>query len=488
MRRNWTFGQKLGIGFAVMVVLVVIISLVAIYGMSAIAADKERLVAVNARHLILAKSLTAAAERKGGAMRAYLMTRNGRWLEDMNEAGEEFNAMLSELQRDFASTGSAHQFDTFERSAQAYNAALADTVALGRQGASPAKVTDAFETTVVPLRRILDEQVALLTRHEERALAASQEASRKRQSAITTVIALIAAAVGVIATLMAVLLTRNLGRQIGSTVSHVQSSSTELQAAANQQAMGMKEQAVAMSQITSTISELLATSRQIADNAQRVALIAEDTAQSAEAGQASIGTAHDSTIGMQRQVELIVTHMGELGRKSQQIGSIVDIVTELAEQTNILAINATIEAAGAGDAGKRFAVVADEIRKLADRVGWATKDIRRLIDDIRQAVGVTVMTTESGSKMAEASLQRFETFADHFRQIASQVVNTTEAAREIELSTKQQTTAVEQVNIAVANVAQGTRETEASSSQTLRTASELAQLSRDLLGLVRRSA
>src|SRR4029077_8321884 len=94
----------------------------------------------------------------------------------------------------------------------------------------------------------------------------------------------------------------------------------------------------------------------------------------------------------------IVSHMLELGKKSQEIGQVLDIVQELAEQTNILAINATIEAAGAGEAGKRFAVVADEIRKLADRVTLQTKEIRGLIDDVRGAVNTTVMATETGSK------------------------------------------------------------------------------------------
>src|SRR6185312_9715141 len=99
--------------------------------------------------------------------------------------------------------------------------------------------------------------------------------------------------------------------------------------------------------------------------------------------------------------------MLDLGKKSQQIGAVLDIVAELAEQTNILAINATIEAAGAGDSGKRFAIVADEIRKLADRVGGSTKEVRGLIDDVRSAVNTTVMTTETGSKAVDATGKQF---------------------------------------------------------------------------------
>jgi methyl-accepting chemotaxis protein len=177
--------------------------------------------------------------------------------------------------------------------------------------------------------------------------------------------------------------------------------------------------------------------------------------------------------------------MLDLGKKSQQIGGILEIINELAEQTNILAINATIEAAGAGDSGKRFGVVADEIRKLADRVGGSTKEIRGLIDEIRAAVNTTVMTTEGGTKAVDAGARQFGDVTAALKQIVGLVSTTTEAAREIELSTKQQSTAVEQVNIAVSNVAQATKETEASSSQTLQTAQQLTTLSRDLMRLIR---
>lgn len=279
-------------------------------------------------------------------------------------------------------------------------------------------------------------------------------------------------------------ISRSLASQIGTTVRHVQASAAELQAAANQQASGAKQQATAMAEITTTISELLATSRQIAESARRVADIANQTATQTRSGDATVARGTEAVAGIRRQVDAIVGHMLELGKKSQQIGSVLDIVSELAEQTNILAINATIEAAGAGEAGRRFGVVADEIRKLADRVGGSTKEIRSLIDDVRAAVNTTVMTTETGSKAVEAGSEQFVQVATAFRQITSQIATTTEAAKEIELSTKQQATAVEQVNSAITNVAQASKESEVSTGQTLRTAIELATLSRDLLRLV----
>jgi methyl-accepting chemotaxis protein len=279
-------------------------------------------------------------------------------------------------------------------------------------------------------------------------------------------------------------ISRSLSEQIGTAVGQVRSSSTELQAAANQQASGAKEQVSAMTEISTTISELLATSRQIAESAQRVAHNAEQTANAARAGHGTVDLTHESISGIRRQVDQIVTHMLELGRKSQEIGAVLDIVSELAEQTNILAINATIEAAGAGDAGKRFAVVAEEIRKLADRVGGSTKEVRTLIDDVRSAVNTTVMATETASKAVDAGTRQFGDVASTFKQIATLVTTTTDAAREIELSTKQQSTAVEQVNVAIANLAQASVETETSATQTLQTVSQMATLSRNLLRII----
>ncbi|WP_438030042.1 CHASE3 domain-containing protein [Sorangium sp. So ce233] len=280
------------------------------------------------------------------------------------------------------------------------------------------------------------------------------------------------------------LIIRGINRRIQSATRRIESSATELQAAATQQAQGAKEQATTSSEVSTTMKELLSTSHQIAESTQRVTQIAADTAAAARAGDETVKRAREGIDGVQRQVEQIVLHMLDFGKKSQEIGGILQIINELAEQTNILAINATIEAAGAGDAGRRFGVVADEIRKLADRVGGSTKEIRALIEEIRAAANTTVIATESGSKAVDASARQFGDVATSFRQISELVGSTAEASREIELSTKQQATAVEQVNAALLDVARTARETEASSSVTLKTSSELAGLSKELVRLI----
>src|SRR5262249_39419504 len=148
----------------------------------------------------------------------------------------------------------------------------------------------------------------------------------------------------------------------------------------------------------------------------------------------------------------------------------------------------TIEAAGAGESGTRFSAVADEIRKLADRTAGSTKEIRALVEEIRSGVNTTVMVTEGGSKAADAAAKQITDVAAAFGKISEAVVVTTQASKEIELSTKQQTSAVEQVDVAVAGVAQAAKDTEVSTSQTLLAASQLAKLSKDLTRLIRSDA
>ena len=320
---------------------------------------------------------------------------------------------------------------------------------------------------------------------EEQSLLQKRSAEARASSDMTMAVILWGGLLGVIVVgAIGWLISKSLSDQIGAAVGQVRSSSSELQTAANQQANGAKEQAAAMTEISTTISELLATSRQIAESAQRVARNAEQTANSARTGHGTVDLTHESIAGIRRQVDQIVSHMLELGRKSQEIGAVLDIVSELAEQTNILAINATIEAAGAGDAGKRFAVVAEEIRKLADRVGGSTKEVRTLIDDVRSAVNTTVMATETGSKAVDAGTRQFGDVASIFKQIANLLTATTDAAREIELSTKQQASAVEQVNTAIASVTQASVETETSAGQTLQTVSQMAILSKNLMRII----
>jgi methyl-accepting chemotaxis protein len=480
----WTFGRRIAAGFAVTFALLAVVGFAAYRSIDALTKTSYFVTHTNQVIDKIAATLSQLQDAETG-QRGFLLTGNDTYLEPYLRGTAALPQLMKDLRQLTSDNQSQQQrIDEAEPLIASRLALLKRGIDMRRSvGFEPALqvvVSGDGKKLMDDLRRVFGQLDA-----EERDLLKQRADDVETASRGATMTIMAGTLLGLAFVFGAGwFLTLTLNRQIGAAVGQVQSSSAELQAASTQQATGSREQANATSEISTTISELLATSRQITESAQRVAQIAGQTATAARAGDETLGTAHESIAAIRRQVDLIVNHMLELGRKSQRIGAVLEIVSELAEQTNILSINATIEAAGAGESGKRFAAVAEEIRKLADRVAGSTKEIRGLIDDVRSAVNTTVMATETGSKAVDAGSKQFGHVAVSFKQIADLVVTTTEAAREIELSTKQQMTAVEQVNVAIRNVAQASKETEASSGQTQQTASQLAFLSKDLLRLV----
>lgn len=485
MFKNWTFGRRLAVSFGLAALVLLIIAVTA-YRNTYNLVDNDKWVDHSYQVRTKLADLLSTLKDAETGQRGYTITGDDSYLEPYQTALPQIRTLFDSLKQ--ATADNPRQQERLAELSPAIDSKLAELKRTidarrdqGFDAAAKIIATGVGKANMDQIRTIV-----MAADRDEVDLLQQRSTDAHNAADLAMSIVLWGGIAGIVVVgLIGWFITSSLSQQIGSAVGQVQSSSAELQAAANQQATSAKEQTTAMNEITTTISELLATSRQIAESAQRVSQTAEQTANAARSGHGTVDASQESITGIRRQVDQIVTHMLELGKKSQEIGSVLDIVSELAEQTNILAINATIEAAGAGDAGKRFAVVADEIRKLADRVGGSTKEIRILIDDVRGAVNTTVMATETGSKTVDAGARQFNEVAQSFKQIAGLVTTTTEASREIELSTKQQATAVEQVNIAIASVAQASVETETSASQTLLTVSQLAALSKDLLRIIR---
>ncbi|MFC7533278.1 methyl-accepting chemotaxis protein [Actinoplanes sp. GCM10030250] len=484
MKSGSTFSSKLVGGFVLTVGLTVLMGAASAGALTTVTNSKDDVIASTSRELFDTQQLSTIAEQRIGDYRAYLLTGAETNLAAVTSNRELFLSKISNLRDVFTDPGRLAMLDKVAQAETAYAAVLEPTLQRRKTITNLQNISQLNATEVGPARRALQQAIAdLISRVQADAAKANKAASRQSVQAIAVVCGLGLLSI-VSAGVIALRLNRRLRRQVGSAIGHIQSSSAQLEAAATQQATGGRDQAGAINEITTTISELLITSRQIADSAQRVAKIAEETADAAQNGDATIDQTRQSIAAIRTQVDQIVQHMLSLGEKSQQIGGVVDLVSELAEQTNILAINATIEASGAGEWGRRFAVVAEEIRKLADRTAGSAREIRALIEDIRSAVNTTVMATEIGARAVDAGVHQFDDATNSFRRIAHLVSTTTDATREIELTTKQQTTAVEQVNMAASDTARVTQETEHSALQTKQTAAHLSTLSSDLQRLV----
>lgn len=486
MFRSLTIGQQIAIG----VLLPFLFLLVAItpYSYSnAVAISETGKAVVHAQSVILrTNEVLSTIKDVEVAQRNFILTGREEYMGSCRSLAEDLDKKLEDLRRLTADNAEQQQRLATMRSLwrDKQGEVLESAEARRRQGLGAALQLMSDGRGAHTMSELRTLAVNMTSTEEEMLRQRSNDnAAASRRAAILPIVCT-PLCLGVMA-FAVVLISRNLNRQIGTAVQHIRSSAAELQAAAGQQTKGAKGQAATATEVATTMRELVSTSRQIAESAQRVTGVAADTTAAARNGDHTVQGAQEAVEQVKRQVDRIVSHMLDLGKRTQEIGGILDIINELAEQTNILSINATIEAAGAGEAGRRFSVVADEIRKLADRVGGSTKEIRSLIEEVRAAANTTVMVTEDGSKAVDASTRQFGEVAASFRRIVELLGNTAQASREIELSTKQQTTAVEQASTAIGDVAQTARETETSSAQTMETANQLASLSQQLMRLVR---
>ena len=263
-------------------------------------------------------------------------------------------------------------------------------------------------------------------------------------------------------------------------IQQISSSANQLMSISSQQSAGANQQSAAVQEATTTSEEIAVTARQVADNALQV----EDQARQADAACGSgLQEVSDAVHGMETlrgQVQSIAAAMLELGENSQRIGGIVDIIDEISDQTNLLALNAAIEAAGAGESGKRFSIVANEVRRLAERTVVATRQIKGLIEEIQKATNSTIMLSEEGGKGVETANSLVTRVSSALSTINAMVQETTSAAREIKLSTQQQTTASEQMAETVAEVRDVADQSAASAEETTQAIAELTSLAENL--------
>ncbi|HJV66570.1 MAG TPA: methyl-accepting chemotaxis protein [Geomonas sp.] len=281
------------------------------------------------------------------------------------------------------------------------------------------------------------------------------------------------------------------GRLIASVkeaVVQLSSASNEMMAISAQQASGATQQASAVQEVTTTSEEIAITAKMITSNAKSVETVADDTAKNCNAGRDDVANAIEGMGKVRNQVQSIARAMLELGDNSQKIGGIIEIIDEISDQTNLLALNAAIEAAGAGEAGKRFAIVAQEVKRLADRTVEATRQINGLIGEIQRATNNTIMVTEEGTKAVDAASSLVDKVQLSFASIVGTAHETSRTAKEISLSTQQQTSACEQMAETMSEVRDVAQQVAMSANETERAIAEILELAARLRDITEKEA
>lgn len=248
---------------------------------------------------------------------------------------------------------------------------------------------------------------------------------------------------------------------LGMLATQIQSSSVEVASAASsvnqiasELASGSSEQAASVVEITAAMEELARTASQIADNAGEQARLAEAAEESGNQGAAAVEEAVDGVEEVKKRIAGIASRADTLGTRSKEIYRVLDLITDIAQETHILSLNAAIEAATAGEHGRRFSVVAEEVRRLAQRSQESVDSVRNLLDEFAGSIRATVVATEEGSKEASRVLERARSAASAIEELRSASSDTARVAREISLATQQQNAASDEVVLTLKEVSQ----------------------------------
>lgn len=273
---------------------------------------------------------------------------------------------------------------------------------------------------------------------------------------------------------------RDMATQIRDVVASVATATAQIQAATTQQTATTTEQDAAVTQTVATVEEVRATVQQTAERAQTVAEASQQSVSVSRDGQQAVTETVQGMDTIRTRVEDIAENILMLSERTQQIGEIIDTVNALADQSKLLALNASIEAARAGEEGKGFAVVAMEVRQLAEQSRDATARVRNILNEIQQATNTAVMVTEEGSKGAESGMDMAQRAGESIRDLAATIEEAAQAAIQIAGSTNQQTNGMDQLAAAMTQIQQATAQTAASARQTEQSIRELNELSRRL--------
>jgi len=240
-------------------------------------------------------------------------------------------------------------------------------------------------------------------------------------------------------------------------------------------------------QVTSTataMEEMNATVLEVAHNSSDAAESANHNREQAINGQSKVSETVDAVLGVQTTTTELAEVMDDLNQKAESIGTVMNVITDIADQTNLLALNAAIEAARAGEAGRGFAVVADEVRKLAEKTMTATQEVGQAINGIQSAVGSSVTKSRDADTALGKATDHAQTAGQLLGDIVETVQNSADMVRSIATAAEQQSATSEEINRSVEEINRISEETANSMAESAQAIDEIAALADDLNVLI----
>ncbi len=275
-------------------------------------------------------------------------------------------------------------------------------------------------------------------------------------------------------------------KQIATSSNDVSSAAAMLDNATEQMATGVEEAAMQVNSVATASEEMSKTTSEIAQNCVIAAKSSQEASDSANTGETIITETIDVMNRINSNVRDSAQIIRELGQRSDQIGEVVGLINDVADQTNLLALNAAIEAARAGEHGRGFAVVADEVRKLAERTTQATQEIRQTIQSMQLETKKAVVSMEEGVKDVGQGAIEAQKSGDALKHILNQITKVTTEINQIAVASEEETATTNEIASSIQQISQVMQETARRIQQNAEASAKLASLSKNMDGIVGR--
>ncbi|MFN6463925.1 MAG: methyl-accepting chemotaxis protein [Nostoc sp. DedVER02] len=400
------------------------------------------------------------------SVRGYLLEKNQTSFDEYQKSQRSFNELLSKLMSLARTEQEQQSLTRLEGLLNNLMVVEDDLIGKVNQG----KLQEAVETwSHENARSMVDRLTSAIDEVQRREDQNVILAAKEQQAALDTLKLTILSATGLsllLSVLTGIWIISRTARQINESASAIATSTAEIAATIEEQERTANQQAASVSETTTTMDELSASAQQSAQQASTASTSAQQVLNLAEQGNQSLNRTLEGMAALSHRVSAVADQMLRLNEQTKQIGNISGLVSDLANQTNMLALNAAVEAVRAGEQGKGFAIVAAEIRKLADRSKRSAEKINVLVNDIQSAIHSTVVMTDESTKTAQQGAAITKQTVEVFINVTDAVNRMVLNIQQISLNASQQSIAVQQILQAMNALNNSARETAIGISQT----------------------
>ncbi|MFZ0945028.1 MAG: methyl-accepting chemotaxis protein [Syntrophobacteraceae bacterium] len=277
---------------------------------------------------------------------------------------------------------------------------------------------------------------------------------------------------------------RKINQELRSGVNVLAASAGQILASTTEVASGVTETTTSVTETTATVEEVKQTAQVSAEKSRAVSESAQQAVLIAQQGSAAVEKTVEGINHIRTLMESVAESVVKLSEQTLAIGEIITSVSDLAQQSNLLAVNAAIEASKAGEQGKGFAVVAQEIKALADQSKQATGQVRAILGDIQKATAASVMAAEQVSKAVDGGVKQAAESGEAIRRLAESITESANAATQIAASSQQQFVGIDQISLAMENIKQAAEQNVSGTKQAEQAAYSLNELGQKLKEMV----